>query len=259
MSDTPGQAPVTPSLRCEGLRKSFGALLVNNDVSLELHRGEVHALIGPNGAGKTTVLAQLSGELRPDKGRIFVDDQDVTEQSMPERVHAGITRSYQISSVFGSFTARQSVELALQARDRHSFRFIRPASRNHQRIERASELLGLVGLDDLGTSYASELSHGQKRQLEIAMALASEPTTLLLDEPMAGMGPREADTVTMLIADLAQTRAVLLVEHDMDIVFNVASRISVLAEGSCIASGSPASIRQNALVRSLYLHREIDQ
>ncbi|CAN5754727.1 ABC transporter ATP-binding protein [soil metagenome] len=240
-------------LCCIALRKSYDALIVTDDLDLELHRGEVHALIGPNGAGKTTALAQLSGQLAPDSGRIMMGDRDVTSLSMPGRVHAGVARSYQISSIFASFGVGESVELALQAMVGHSFRFLRPASRAPGIRTGALALLDRVGLLDVAGAPASTLSHGQTRQLEIAMALASDPQVLLLDEPMAGMGPQEAESLAVLVAELGRERAVLLVEHDMDIVFSVADRISVLAEGSCIASGSPADIRADPEVQRLYL------
>lgn len=240
-------------LCCIGLRKSYDALVVTNDLDLELHGGEVHALIGPNGAGKTTALAQLSGQLAPDSGRIMLGDRDVTSLSLPDRVHAGVARSYQISSVFASFGVAESVELALQAMVGHSFRFLRPASRAPGIRTGALDLLDRVGLTEVADAPTPTLSHGQTRQLEIAMALASDPQVLLLDEPMAGMGPQEAESLAVLVAELGRERAVLLVEHDMDIVFSVADRISVLAEGACIALGSPADIRADPEVQRLYL------
>lgn len=246
-----------PVLSCVGLCKFYGALQVTNDLSLSLEKGEVHALIGPNGAGKTSALAQLSGELSSDAGSVILDGCDVTTLSQPERVHAGIARSYQISSILPGFTAQESVELALQAFNGHSFKFFKPASWNLARLSRAGELLELVGLKDAGRSRAGELSHGQTRQLEIAMALASEPKALLLDEPMAGMAHQEAESLAELIAELASASAVLLVEHDMDIVFNVASTISVLSEGQRIAQGSPTQIRSNEDVQRLYLRDDL--
>lgn len=240
-------------MRCIALHKSYDALVVTDDLHLELHRGEVHALIGPNGAGKTTALAQLSGQLSPDSGQIMLGERDVTALSLPDRVHAGVARSYQISSIFTSFGVGESVELALQAMVGHSFRFLRPASRAPGIRAGAVELLDRVGLADVADAPAATLSHGQTRQLEIAMALASDPKVLLLDEPMAGMGPQEAESLAVLVAELGRDRAVLLVEHDMDIVFSVADRISVLAEGACIASGSPADIRADPEVQRLYL------
>ena len=243
-------------LSCQGLRKAFGGLVVTDALDLSVTTGEIHALIGPNGAGKTTTLAQLSGELRPDAGTVWLDGADITHLSLPQRVHAGVARSYQISSVFRDFTARENVELALQAMDRHSFRFFRPAASNAARIERAGALLDLVGLDGAADSSAQRLAHGQTRQLEIAMAMASDPRVLLLDEPMAGMAPDEANRLAELIRSLAADTAVLLVEHDMDIVFSAADRISVLHQGSLIASGDPDQIRADPDVRRLYLREE---
>lgn len=240
-------------LSCEGLRKAFGGLVVTDDLALSVVSGEVHALIGPNGAGKTTALAQLSGELRPDGGTVRLDGADITHLSLTQRVHAGVARSYQISSVFAEFAVRENVELALQAMDTHSFRFFRPAASNAQRAQKAEELLEVVGLAEAAGISAQRLSHGQTRQLEIAMAMASQPKVLLLDEPMAGMAPDEAHRLAGLVRSVATRAAVLLVEHDMDIVFSVADRISVLHQGSLIASGEPAQIRADPDVRRLYL------
>ncbi|MXV86225.1 MAG: ABC transporter ATP-binding protein [Acidimicrobiales bacterium] len=245
-------------LSCHGLRKSFGALVVTDDLALSVRSGEVHALIGPNGAGKTTALAQLSGELRPDSGSVRLDGTDITHLSLPQRVRVGVARSYQISSIFADFTVAENVELALQAVGGHSFRFFRPARSNAARLKRARELLAVVGLTDAGEASAQRLSHGQTRQLEIAMALASEPEVLLLDEPMAGMAPDEAHRLAELVRSLASDTALLLVEHDMDIVFSAADRISVLCEGSLIASGSPDQIRSDPEVRRLYLREDAE-
>lgn len=259
MSESTNCSDAAPiALRCQGLYKSYGALRVTDDLSLDLRVGEIHALIGPNGAGKTTALAQLSGELASDEGSVWIGEEDVTALSLPDRVHAGIARSYQISSVFGNFTAQQQVELALQAVAGHSFRFFRSANANKARAKEASDLLELVGLGSVSSLMASELSHGQTRQLEIAMALSSKPKALLLDEPMAGMAPLEANALADLVADLGKDIAVLLVEHDMEIVFRVADRISVLAEGQRIATGAPAEIRSNAEVQQIYLRDDED-
>ncbi|MCE2512268.1 MAG: ABC transporter ATP-binding protein [Acidimicrobiia bacterium] len=245
-------------LSCQGLQKAFGGLVVTDDLALSVESGEIHALIGPNGAGKTTALAQLSGELRPDAGTVWLDGADITDLSLPQRVHAGVARSYQVSSVFRDFTARENVELALQAMDRHSFRFFRPAARNAERVERAGALLELVGLAEVSIVPVHRLSHGQTRQLEIAMAMASDPRVLLLDEPMAGMAPDEALRLAELIQSLAAATAVLLVEHDMDVVFSVADRISVLHQGALIASGDPDDIRADPDVHRLYLRDDAE-
>ena len=245
-------------LSCRELCKAFGALVVTDDLALSVSSGEVHALIGPNGAGKTTALAQLSGELRPDSGSVWLDGTDITHLSLPQRVRFGVARSYQISSIFVDFTVAENVELALQATDRHSFRFFRPASTNAARVGQARQFLDTVGLGDAGDVSAKHLSHGQTRQLEIAMAMASEPKVLLLDEPMAGMAPDEAHRLAQLLRSLAADTAVLLVEHDMDIVFSAADRISVLCEGSLIASGSPGQIKSDPAVRRLYLRDDIE-
>lgn len=240
-------------LCCRGLDKHFGALHVTCGLDLDVRPGQVHALIGPNGAGKTTALAQLSGELRSDAGTVQLDGRDITELSLPDRVRAGIARSYQISSFFPGFTVRENVELALQATAGHSFRFLRPARMNFSRVTAAGELLDRVGLAGIADASAASLAHGQTRQLEIAMALASDPTIVLLDEPMAGMAPDEAHQLTDLIIQLGSEVGVLLVEHDMDIVFSVSAVITVLDQGRTIAEGTPADIRADARVQQLYL------
>ncbi|MDN3519502.1 ABC transporter ATP-binding protein [Aquisalimonas lutea] len=240
-------------LRAEGLHKSYGGLVATRHLDLDLHAGEIHAMIGPNGAGKTTAMGQLSGELAPDAGRIVLDGEDVTRLSMPARARRGIARSYQITAVFEEFTVRQNVAVAVQAMARHHFRMVRPARRDPELNAGAEEALGRVGLLHLADEVAADLAHGQKRQLELAMVLATRPRVLLLDEPMAGMGNAEVDAMTRLLEELRSHYAILLVEHDMDVVFRVADRTTVLVDGAVLASGAPEAIRSDARVQAAYL------
>lgn len=242
-----------PLLQAVGLEKRYGGLVATRELDLSLHRGEVHALIGPNGAGKTTALGQLSGELRPDGGRILLDGEDVTRLSMPERARRGVARSYQITSVFPDFTVEENVATAVQARARHHFRFFRNAGRDPHLCADALRVMRDTGLAELARRPAADLAHGQRRQLEIAMALATRPRVLLLDEPMAGMGAAEAEAVGDLLERLRPDYAILLVEHDMDMVFRLADRITVLVDGGVIASDTPAVIRADPAVQAAYL------
>ncbi|HET6520241.1 MAG TPA: ABC transporter ATP-binding protein [Geminicoccaceae bacterium] len=237
-----------------GLHKSFGAIKATDGLDLTLRTGEVHALIGPNGAGKTTALAQLSGELAPDAGRVLFEGRDVTRLSMPKRGRLGIARSFQITSVFDDFTARENVALAVQAKARRRLSLWRDARRDRDLLLPAEEHLRRVGLRDLADLPAASLAHGQRRQLELAMALATRPRVLLLDEPTAGMAAGETEAMAALIGSLkADSLAILLVEHDMDVVFSLAERVSVLVYGRVIASGTPAEVRADPLVRGAYL------
>lgn len=254
-----GPTTQTPALlQARGLYKAFGALQATANFNLELYPGEIHALIGPNGAGKTTVLSQLSGQLKPDSGSIHYQGQDITGMSMPERARRGIARSFQITAVFTQFTVLRNVALAVQATSRHHFRFWRDARRAPELVQPAQAYLERVGLQDYAHMLAANLSHGQKRQLEIAMALALEPKVLLLDEPMAGMGSSETTAMTRLIQELKHGHATLLVEHDMDVVFALADRITVLVYGQIIATGTPWEIRENPDVQSAYLNEDTD-
>ncbi len=242
-----------PLLRAEGLHRRYGGLVATQRLDLALHRGEIHALIGPNGAGKTTALAQLSGELRPDAGRILIDGEDVTRLAMSARARRGIARSFQVTPVFDEFSVRDNVPLALQARARHHFRFWQPAARDPALTGPADALLETTGLSALAHRPAAVLAHGQRRQLEIAMALATQPRLLLLDEPMAGMGAAEVAAMSTLLERLRAEHAILLVEHDMDVVFRLADRVTVLVDGAVIASGDPEAIRADAAVQAAYL------
>ncbi len=242
-----------PLLATDRLAKAFGGLTVTDGVSLDVTRGEVHALIGPNGAGKTTLLGQLTGEVRPDAGRILFDGRDITRVPVHRRVHLGLARSFQITSIFLDMTALDNVALAVQIHHGHSFRFWRNARRDPSLIDPARDLLDRVGLAGRGAVPAADLSHGEHRQLEIAMALAGAPRMLLLDEPTAGMGSDESRRLVGLLRGLKGAVTILLVEHDMDAVFALADRITVLVYGRAIATGAPESIRANAEVRRAYL------
>ena len=244
-------------LEVSGLTKRFGGLIATNDLNLAVQRGETHAIIGPNGAGKTTLIAQLQGELRSDEGSIRFNGRDIAREPAYRRAGLGIARSFQITSIFPKFSALANVALAVQAQAGHSFRFFRRAGGDPALIEPARRAIATVGLADRADTEAENLSHGERRQLEIAMALAMRPSLLLLDEPMAGMSRRDGARMTRLLADLKRTYTIVLVEHDMDTVFSLADRISVLVAGRTIATGHPDEIRANAEVKAAYLgHRK---
>jgi branched-chain amino acid transport system ATP-binding protein len=242
-----------PLLATDNLIKRFGALIATDHVSLSVDEGEIHALIGPNGAGKTTLIGQLTGELRPDSGGILFAGRDITAVHTHRRAGLGLARSFQITSIFLDMTALDNVALAVQIRQGHSFRFWRKTRKDGTLREPAAALLARVGLAPRADVAAADLSHGEHRQLEIAMALASEPRMLLLDEPMAGMGPDESKRMIALLQALKGKITILLVEHDMDAVFQLADRITVLVYGSAIATGSPEAIHANPEVRRAYL------
>lgn len=245
-----------PVLAIQNLRKSFGGVLATQGVSLEVNAGECHAIIGPNGAGKTTLIAQLSGALQPDSGRILFNGRDITRLSAPRRSHAGLARSFQITSVFLNLSVLDNVALAVQAHEGHSYRFWMPARNDRRLREQAAGCLQQVGLLARANDTTSALSHGERRQLEIAMALATGPSLLLLDEPMAGMSLEETQRMVELLGGLKGEKSMLLVEHDMDAVFALADRISVLVSGAVIACDLPEAIRGNAAVRQAYLGEE---
>ena len=247
---------MTILLEVRDLNKSFGGVNATAHVSLDVVAGEVHAIIGPNGAGKTTLISQLSGEMAPDSGEILFDGTDITKLSMPARAHLGLARSFQITSVFQDMTLRDNVMLAIQAHDGHSFRFWSPARDDKRLSEPALAMLESVGLAEKAELTATTVSHGEHRQLEIAMALATDPTLLLLDEPMAGMGPEESQRMVEILRGLKGEKTMLLIEHDMDTVFALADRISVLVYGSIIATGTPEEIRRNEDVKRAYLGEE---
>lgn len=240
-------------LELRGLSKRFGGLAVTQDVSLSLALGEVHALIGPNGAGKTTLIHQVSGTLAPDAGQVLFLGEDVTGLGLAQRARRGLARSFQITCLLPEFSALENVALAVQARAGSSFRFFRPARNEAALNARAMAALEEMGLGVRAHQPAAALSHGEKRQLELAIALAMEPRVLLLDEPLAGTGPEEAERLIRLLSALKQRFGILLIEHDMPAVFALADRISVLAQGRVIASGTPEAIRADAQVRAAYL------
>jgi branched-chain amino acid transport system ATP-binding protein len=248
-----GSAVAEPLLRIEGLAKHFGGVIATDDLSLDVMAAELHAIIGPNGAGKTTLIGQLAGEIEPDAGRILFAGQDITRLAVPRRSALGLARSFQITSLFGEFTALDNVALAVQAHAGHSFRFWQPARRAAELREPARAALARVGLDARADTLVSRLSHGEHRQLELAMALATKPRLLLLDEPMAGLGPEESARMVKLLRELKQEVTILLIEHDMEAVFALADRITVLVYGRVIASDRPEAIRENAEVRRAYL------
>ena len=240
-------------LDIRGLKKSFGGVVATDGVTLRIEAGELHAIIGPNGAGKTTLIAQLSGDLAPDAGQVVFNGKDVTNVPTHRRSHYGLARSFQITSVFMGLSVIDNVALAVQAHDGHSFRFWQPATTQAGLRKPALEVLEKVGLINRAGSIASALSHGERRQLEIAMALATNPSFMLLDEPMAGMGVEESAAMVEILRNLKGDKTILLVEHDMDAVFALADRISVLVYGRIVATGKPDAIRRNAEVRSAYL------
>jgi len=247
----------SPLLEVRQLNKAFGALLATDRVDFDVREGETHAVIGPNGAGKTTFIKQLSGELRPDSGLIRFAGEDVTALPWHRRSHKGLARSFQITSVYRDFTALDNVALAVQAQAGHSFRFWRAARGDRSLVEPAMQILEEVNLQDRSHVPAANLSHGEQRQLEIAMVLATRPRLMLLDEPVAGMGAEESRRMIEFLATLRGEKTIVLVEHDMDAVFSLADRISVLVYGRIIATGTPAEIRANEEVRAAYLGEDL--
>ena len=240
-------------LEVRSLVKSFGGVLATDALSMTLEPGEIHAVIGPNGAGKTTLVNQLSGEILPDRGHILLDGRDITRLATYRRALAGIGRSYQITSVFGAFSALANVMLAVQAHAGHSFGCWRAVSRDRELVAPARAALEQVGLGERADTQVASLAHGERRQLEIAMTLATRPKVLLLDEPMAGMSHAESADVITLLQTLKGRYSILLVEHDMDAVFALADRITVLVYGRPIACGTPDQIRADPEVREAYL------
>ena len=245
-----------PTLRVDSLSKHFGGVVALDAVTLEVHAGEIHALIGPNGAGKTTLVHLLSGALAPDTGRVHFDGADVTARKFHERVALGLARSYQVTSVFRAFSALDNVALAVQARSGSSLRFWAPLATERALFDEARAVLAEIGLAGRDGVPAGHLAHGEQRALEVGLALATRPKVLLLDEPMAGMGPEDSERMIALIDGLKARLTVLLIEHDMDAVFRLADRISVLVNGRVIATGPPDEIRANEEVKRAYLGEE---
>ena len=240
-------------LDIEGVSKRFGGITASEKVSLAVPPGELHAIIGPNGAGKTTLIGQLTGELSPDSGRIRFAETDITTLPTYQRSRLGLARSFQITSLFLDMTVLDNVALAVQAHDGHSFRFWKPAREEESLRDPARGALARTGLAARADAMVADLSHGEHRQIEIAMALATRPRMLLLDEPMAGMGPEESARLVKLLLELKKEYTILLIEHDMEAVFALADRISVLVYGRVIATGKPDEIRVNPRVRKAYL------
>jgi branched-chain amino acid transport system ATP-binding protein len=240
-------------LEVRSLTKNFGALRACDGIDFDVREGETHAVIGPNGAGKTTFISQLAGMLLPDAGSIRFAGEDITGLPAPRRARKGLARSFQITSVYAEFTALENVALAVQAHSGHSFRFWRDARSDSSLTSPAGEFLQQVGLGQRLHVLAANLAHGEQRQLEVAMALATRPRLLLLDEPMAGMGIEESQRMIGLLGTLKQRHTLILVEHDMDAVFRLADRISVLVYGRVIATDTPERIKMNEEVRRAYL------
>ncbi|QAU35615.1 ABC transporter ATP-binding protein [Janthinobacterium sp. 17J80-10] len=249
---------MTSLLSTQSLFKRYGALTVTDGVSIDVRAGEVHAVIGPNGAGKTTLINQLSGELRSDEGRVLFAGQDVTALDIAERARLGLLRSYQITSIFEQFTVRENTMIAAIGAKEHAFRFWQPMLGRAKFAVVVDEALELTGLSHRADVLADNLAYGERRQLELAMALAAKPKFLLLDEPMAGMSVQESSAVVSLIQRLKGQYAILLVEHDMDAVFALADRISVLVYGKIIFTGTPDEIRAHPEVKAVYLGEEAE-
>src|SRR6267378_7938109 len=244
-------------LELRGVSKRFGGVVATDEVTLDVVRGEVHALIGPNGAGKTTLIGQISGVLATESGRILFNGADITRLPAHARVAAGLARSYQITSIFRRYSVLDNLALAVQARSGSSFRFWRPVTEERALFEEAHAIGAEIGLRDRLDTVAAALAHGEQRALEVGLALATRPQLVLLDEPMAGMGPQESRAMIELIQRIRSRVTVLLVEHDMDAVFRLADRITVLVNGRVVASGAPAAIRVDPAVRQAYLGEEL--
>jgi branched-chain amino acid transport system ATP-binding protein len=242
-----------PLLRVDKLVRRFGGILATDHVSLDVAKGELHAIIGPNGAGKTTLISQLTGHLAPNSGSIFLVGRDITDMPAYRRCTLGLARSFQITSLLPDFTAADNVALAAQAHDGHSFRFWGNARKEKGLRATAAAALERVGLAARADVPVAKLSHGEQRELELAVALATRPQLLLLDEPMAGLGVAESARMVKLLSELRKEVTIVLVEHDMQAVFALADRISVLVYGRVIASGAPDHIRQNEEVKRAYL------
>lgn len=247
---------MTAQLSIRHLEKSFGAVKATHDASLELLPGELHAIIGPNGAGKSTLISQIAGEIRPDKGQILFAGRDITALPAHERPRLGLARSFQVSQLYPEFSVRENVAVAIAARQRRTYGMWTPLSGDARLLDPALDYLHQVGLRRRADDLVSELSHGERRQLELALALAQEASVLLLDEPMAGMGAEESAQMTALLKSLKGRYAILLVEHDMDAVFALADRITVLVYGQTILTGTVEQVRNDPQVRAAYLGEE---
>lgn len=243
-------------LSINNLEKSFGAVRATQGVSIELMPGEIHALIGPNGAGKSTLIAQIAGTLAPDSGEIWLDGRNLTQLSVAQRARAGLGRSFQVSSLAEELSVKRNVMMAVQALQGSSFRFWKPVDSDAALAGPTMDALDRMNLHSRADTLVAELSHGERRQVEMACALALKPKALLLDEPMAGLGPEGSVMLTTLLEGLKRDVPILLVEHDMEAVFRLADRISVLVAGEVIAQGAPEAIRRSPEVREAYLGDE---
>ena len=237
----------------DSLVKSFGGLLAIDDLSLQVEKGVIHAIIGPNGAGKSTLISQLSGEIKPDSGTVLFDGKNISSMEVHLRSALGLARSFQITNIFLDLTAHDNVALSVQAHAGHSFKFWENARKDNKLRQPALEYLKQVGLGNRAEVVAGQLSHGEHRQLEIAMALATSPKLLLLDEPMAGMGAKESSAMVEILQTLKGKLTIMLIEHDMDVVFTLADKITVLVNGRSIATDTPEVIRKNPEVKAAYL------
>ncbi len=244
---------VDPLLKVTGLHKNFGGIIATNDVNLSVQSGQIHAVIGPNGAGKTTLIAQLSGQLKPTGGRIYFEGRNITSLDSARRARAGLARSFQITSVLMPMTLLENAMLAVQGTRGHSFRFWSPVREDREMMDAAMQYLAEVGLEGQADRVAANVSHGEQRQLEVAMALAMKPKLLLLDEPMAGMGSEESSRMVGILNRLKKEKTILLIEHDMDAVFSLADTLSVLVNGHIIATDTVENIRSNRDVQRAYL------
>jgi branched-chain amino acid transport system ATP-binding protein len=247
---------MTAILQIEGLTRRFGGLVATDDVTLDVREGEIHALIGPNGAGKSTLINQLCGELRPDAGRILLAGRDITHLPVPERVDLGLGRTFQVTSLLDDMTVRENVAMSVQAREGHNFRIFDAIRGRSSLWAEADGMLAGTALAARSGIVVHDLSHGEKKQLELLMALARRPRLLLLDEPMAGLGHAESQEMIARLSEVGKATPMLLVEHDMEAVFALAHRVSVLVYGRIIAQGSVDEIRTNADVREAYLGEE---
>jgi branched-chain amino acid transport system ATP-binding protein len=245
-----------PILSTRNLCKSYGALKVTNGISLDILPGELHAVIGPNGAGKTTLIQQLSGNLDSDSGRVFYRGEDITGLAMEQRARLGIARSFQITTILAGFSVLENVALTVQARSGSSFSFFGRADQEAALNAEAMNMLRQVGLERRAAALAGQLSHGEKRQLELALALATRPSLLLLDEPLAGTSHEESATLIAFMQRLKGRHTIVLIEHDMEAVFALADRISVLVYGEVLMTGAPQAVRADARVREAYLGAE---
>ncbi|MDE0792673.1 MAG: ABC transporter ATP-binding protein [SAR324 cluster bacterium] len=243
-------------LKVNSLVKSFGGLLATDNLSFEVEVGTLHAVIGPNGAGKTTLIRQITGETKPDSGTIIFDGKDISDIPVHLRSALGLARSFQITNIFPDMSTWDNVALAVQAHAGHSFHFWKDARKDPVLREPALVFLKQVGLEERADIVAGQLSHGEHRQLEIAMALATRPKMLLLDEPMAGMGPEESKAMVEILQGLKRKLTILLIEHDMDVVFTLADQITVMVYGRGIATDAPEAIRKHPEVQAAYLGEE---